>query len=85
MSVNDEQTKMLEEVEVNVDETTEMVELEKEAKKAKIVATAKKGLKIAGVAAIGVVGFLLGKSTSSKNDYNDSDVIDVDYEKESDE
>ncbi len=77
MSVKDEQTKNLEEmVVVNQNEATEMVD-DKEAKKAKLKNTGKKVLKVAGVAAVGVIGYLLGSKASKKCDYDDSEYVDV--------
>ena len=69
MSVKDEQTKNLEEeVVVEVNEATEVEVLDKEAKKAEIIALAKKVLKVAGVVAVGVVGFVLGSKSGNNSD-----------------
>lgn len=77
MSSNNEQTKNLEEeVVVNEMETTELVELDKEAKKAEMVRIAKKVLKIAGIATIGIVGFYLGTKASGTSDYDASEMIE---------
>jgi hypothetical protein len=81
MSTKNDEVKILEEEVVkNEVETTELVVTEKEAKKAKMTATAKKGLKIAGLAAIGIVGFLIGRGSAAKAESNDSDIIDMEYE-----
>lgn len=81
MSVKDEQTTNLQEENVvNEVETTELVQVDKEARKAKVVSIAKKVGKVAGVAAIGIVGFLLGRGSAGKSEYDDSNVIDVDCE-----
>lgn len=78
MSVRDEQTEILEEeVVVEEKETTDLVELEREAKKAKTVKIAKKVGKIAAVAGVGILGFILG-SKSSKKSYDNSEV-EVEY------
>lgn len=84
--IKDNVTKLKEEVVVNeVEKATQLVELEKEAKKTKVVKVAKKAGKIAAIAGIGLLGFFLGRKTSSKYVYDDSEVIDVDYETNSDE
>ena len=67
MSVKDVQAKKLEEeVVVNECETTELVEVNKEAKKAKAVKVAKKVGKIAAIAGVGFLGYLLGTKAGSK-------------------
>lgn len=76
MSNKDEQVKNVNE-EVVVNEATEMMELEKEAKKAEVVKLAIKVGKIVGVAAIGVAAFIVGKKSGSNSDCNVSDLIDV--------
>ena len=81
MSVNEEKTTINEE-EVVQNETKELVETNKEDKKAEVKAKAKKVLKIAGVAAIGVLGFLLGTKATEKSEYNNSEPIEVEYETE---
>lgn len=70
------------EVVVNEVETTELVETNKEERKAKVVKVAKKVGKVAAVAGIGLLGFLLGRGSAKKSEYNDSEVIDVDYDVE---
>lgn len=80
MSEKNEQTKILEEEVVVNENTTELVEVDKEAKKAKFVKVAKKVGKIAGIASIGIIGFLLGRSSASNSEYDDSDIIDVECE-----
>lgn len=76
MSVNDEQTKNLEE-EVVVNEITTVVEdPEMEAKKAKAIGVAKKVGKVAAVIGVGALGFFLGSKASRKSEYNDSDIIE---------
>lgn len=80
MSVReDEQTEILEEeVVVNENETTELVEMEKEAKKAKAIKVAKKAGKVAAIVGVGVLGYILG-TKSSKKSYDDSEIeIEVD-------
>lgn len=85
MSENkDNVTELKKEVVVNEVEATQLVEVEKEAKKAKTVKVAKKVGKIAAVAGVGLLGFLLGRKTGTKYVYDDSEVIDVDYETNSD-
>lgn len=81
MSVNDEKTKILEEeIVVNeVEETTDLVETDKEAKKAKMMNTGKKVLKVAGVAAVGFVGYLLGTKAGKKSQYNEDEIIDAEF------
>ena len=75
----DKETKNLEE-EVVVNETTEMVVAEENTKKAKVVKVAKTVGKVAAVAGIGILGFILGRKSASGSDYDDSEeVIDVDY------
>lgn len=77
---NDESKKLNEEVVVDV-ETTEMVELDKEAKKAKLLDIAKKGLKFAGVVLVGVIGYAIGKASNSGDEIemNNSEVIDAEF------
>ena len=83
MSNKDEQTKVFEaEVEVNEVETAELVTLEKEAKKAKAIEIAKKVGKVAGIVAIGVGGFLLGKSVVKNSDVNVAELIEVSLDNE---
>lgn len=50
---------------------------EKEIKKAEMVKLAKKVGKIAGVAAIGVVGYLIGAKSNGNSECNVADLIDV--------
>lgn len=50
---------------------------EKEIKKAEMVKLAKKVGKIAGVAVIGVVGYLIGAKTNSNSECNVTDLIDA--------
>lgn len=90
MSVKNENTEKLEEVVENKEvETTELVECEKETKKDKAVKTVKKIGKRVGkfavITGVGVLGFLLGRSSASKTEYDNSEVIDVECEEVSDE
>ena len=83
MSENKNQSMEQVEKEVIVMENAEeMVELEKAEKKAKAVKIAKKVGKIAAVAGVGVLGYILGTKASRKSNYDDSEVIDVNYEAE---
>ena len=68
MSVNDEKTKILEEeIVVNeVEETTDLVEMDKEAKKAKMMNTGKKVLKVHKI--------LKNKSSISLSVFGDSQI-----------
>lgn len=86
MSVKEESKKLNEEVVVDENKTTEteMVIKEEEVKtsKAKAVAktVAKTALKIAGVGAVGFIGFLLGAKCGSKkneDNYDDQEVIEA--------
>ncbi len=80
MSVReDEQNEILEEeVVVEENETTELVEMEKEAKKAKAKKVAKKVGKVAAVVGVGILGYILG-TKSGKKSYDDSEIeINVD-------
>ena len=68
-----------EEVVVNENETKELVVTVEESKKAKMVKAGKKVLKVLGVAAVGVAGFLIGRGTKSNGDveyYEDSEVVE---------
>ena len=80
MSVKNEKNQQLleNEVVVNENETTAIVEVEKN-KKFKVPGKAKKALKVAGIAvAGGFLGYLLGAKASKKNEYyDDSNVIDA--------
>ena len=77
MSVKDKQTNDLEKGIVVREATTVQEDPEKEAKKAKAVGIAKKALTVAGVAAVGVLGYLLGSNKNKKSyDYDDSDIIE---------
>lgn len=82
MSMKDEQKEILEEEVVVEEEATELVDLEKEARKAKVVEIAKKVGKIAGIAAVGVIGFLIGSAVKSNSQNDDSDIIEVELETE---
>lgn len=83
MSERENQTKKLEEeVVVNEGETVGLVELEKEAKKAKIVNIAKKVGILAGV---GILSFMLGRKSASHTSCNDSEVIEVEPMTDADE
>lgn len=82
MSVKEESKKLNEEVVVDENKTTEteMVVKEEEVKTSKAKTIVKTGLKIAGVGAIGVLGFLLGAKCGRKKDednYDDSEVIEA--------
>lgn len=84
MSVKDENTEILNE-EVVVDEvsSTEMMEVEKEAKRAKRAKIAKTAGKVAVVAGIGALAYILGFNKGKKSStYDDSETIDVEYETE---
>lgn len=70
------------EVVVNEVETTELVEVNKEAKKAKVKEVAKKVCGIVTVASVGLLGFLLGRSSGKRSTCNESEAIDVDYDVE---
>lgn len=77
--VNENQEEIVEEVK----ESTETKELavQEEKKKFELGPKMKKGLKIAGIAGLGVLGFLLGaKWGSRKNDDSDDDYEEVEYE-----
>lgn len=77
MSMNDVETKNLEEV-VEVETT---VELNEENKKAKVIAVAKKAGKIIGtVIVIGGLGYIIGSKVSKGSDCNVSEIIDVTLE-----
>lgn len=65
-----------EEVAVNEIETVELVDGEVEAKKAKLIATAKKVGKIAGIIGVGVLGYIIGSKVNSKMECNESEIID---------
>lgn len=82
MSVKEESKKLNEEVVVDENKTTEteMVVKEEETKKSKVKAIGKTVLKVAGVAGVGFLGFLLGTKCGSKKDednYDDSEVIEA--------
>lgn len=62
-----------EEVVVNEVEAKELVE-EKEAKKAKMMNIGKKALKVAGVAAVGFLGYFLGTKASKNSEYDYSEI-----------
>lgn len=81
MSLENEQIKK-EEVVVEEVNSTELVEVDKEAKKAKIKKVAKKVGKVAAVAGVGLLGFLLGRGSGKKSAYNESEAIDVEYDVE---
>lgn len=78
---NDESKKLKEEVVVDEVETTELVNLNEEAKKAKLINIAKKGLKVAGVILVGVIGYVIGKANNSDNEIeiDNSEVIDAEF------
>lgn len=65
-----------------MENTEEMVELEKAEKKAKAVKVAKKVGKVAAIAGVGILGYILGTKASKKSNYDDSEVIDVNYDAE---
>ncbi len=82
MSVKEESKKLNEEVVVDENKTTEteMVIKEEEVKTSKAKAVAKTALKIAGVGAVGFIGFLLGAKCGSKkneDNYDDQEVIEA--------
>lgn len=79
MSVKDEQAKL--ENEVVVDETTEMVEVEKEPKKSK-KSTLKKVGKGVAIAGLGLLIYGLGKRSGRKSANTESEAIEVEYEAE---
>lgn len=77
--VNENQEEIVEEVK----ESTETKELavQEEKKKFELGPKMKKGLKIAGIAGLGVLSFLLGaKWGSRKDDDSDDDYEEVEYE-----
>lgn len=55
-----------------------VIEIEKNSRKAKLKEIGKKGLKIAGVVGVGILGFLLGAKTCKANDCDEPEVIEVD-------
>ena len=79
MSKNEEQKQKLEaEVVVNENQTTALVEVTKEDKKAKMVGAAKKVGKIAGIALLGgIVGYLCGASKAKSYDEEDYDETEI--------
>lgn len=78
MTVNEAQTEKLEkEVVVNESETTEMVEVVKEDKKAKAKKVGKTALKVAGVTALGVICYALGIKKGRKTQYDEVEIIDA--------
>lgn len=79
MSENRENVEILEEeVVVNA---TDLAECEMVGRKPKMSNKVKKGLKVAGIAAIGgLLGFALGKKSSSKYENYESDTIDENVE-----
>lgn len=79
MSTKKESTEQLEKkVVVNEVEATDLVQVEENVKTAKLKQTGIKVLKIAGVATVGVIGFLLG-TKAGKNSVED-DQYEVEYE-----
>ena len=80
MSVNDEKIKNLEEeVVVNESNSTDLVELDKEERKAKLMTKGKKALKVAGVIGVGFIGYLIGTKVGKKSQYDDSEIIDAEF------
>lgn len=79
MSKNEEQKlKLEEEVVVNENQTTALVEVTKDDKKAKMVGTAKKVGKFVGIALLGgVVGYLCGVNKANKYDEDDYDETEI--------
>ncbi len=75
--VNENQNENLEEV-VESTETQEMAVVEK--KRFNAGPKMKKGLKVAGIAGLGVLSFLLGAKWGKKRSNNSDDVEDVEYE-----
>ena len=83
MSENKNQkTNKLEEEVIVMENTEVTVDLEKAEQKAKAVKVAKKAGKIAAIAGIGILGYILGTKASKKSTYDDSEVIDVNYDAE---
>lgn len=81
MSVQNEQTEnMKKEVVVQGNEHSADLVVEVETKKTKAIRVAKKVGKVAAVVGVGLLGFLLGTKAGKKSEYNDSDIIDVEYE-----
>lgn len=78
MSEKKEEIKKLEE-EVVMDEnnTTELVSVEGESKTSKVKKIVKTGLKVAGIGAIGIVGYLIGYRLGSKSPEEESEVIEA--------
>ena len=74
MSVNEENVKKEEKV-VEVEATVETVE--ETNRKEQIKTLVKKGLKIAGVVGVGILGYFVGKSRGSSIDTPVSDVIET--------
>lgn len=70
-----EQKEILREEVVCEETTTELVE--SEAKKAKMIAIAKKVGKVAAVVGVGVLGFILGTKVSSASEYDCSEIIET--------
>lgn len=81
MSTNDAKKQQLEEeVVVNENEAKELAVTIEESKKTKLAKTGKKVLKVLGVAAVGVAGFLLGRGTKSNGEteyYDNSEVVEA--------
>lgn len=82
MSVKEESKNLKEEVVVDENKTTEteIVVKEEQIKTSKAKAIAKTALKVAGVGAVGFIGFLLGAKCGSRkneNDYDDQEVIEA--------
>ena len=76
---NENQEEIVEEVKEST-ETTELA-VQEEKKKFELGPKMKKGLKIAGIAGLGVLSFLLGaKWGSRKDDNSDDDYEEVEYE-----
>lgn len=74
MSVKEETNKLKEEVVVEETNSTEteLAVQEGEVKPSKAKAIVKTALKVAGVGAVGVLGFILGARCSRKNEDNDN-------------
>lgn len=81
MEMKEKENEILEEVAVN-EEVIDVVDLEKEAKKAKIMTIAKKVGKIAGVVLVGVLGSTIGYAIGKNSVAIDSENVEVDLETE---
>lgn len=83
MSVKQENENLEKKVVVNENEeveTTELVETEVETKGSKLKKVGKTMLKVAGVAGVGLLGFILGAKCSKKSDEEDYEAEVVEAE-----